>query len=180
MEVWTVYQGNSHSLELHAQRHIIGWIVLQVIPTWWKYGLCTRGIPIRLNRMPSVISSGESSLLQLSMSSFAIRSRASLLNTILQKSVLIMFDAFSNNIVNPCCQVQQSILLPDALFKSILRIFECCTIILQLLGKWATEKTVDRSTVHCWLITWQMASWSVKCPDVNDKHWRTVDGISLI
>ena len=29
-------------------------------------------------------------------------------------------------------------LLPNALYKLILRIFDCCTIILQLLGKRAT------------------------------------------
>ena len=31
-------------------------------------------------------------------------------------------------------------LLPNALYKLILRIFDCCTIILQLLSKRATEK----------------------------------------
>ena len=40
---------------------------------------------------------------------------------------------------------KQMILLPTALFKSILRIFDCCTMILQLLGKRATKKAVDRS-----------------------------------
>ena len=42
--------------------------------------------------------------------------------------------------------VYQRLLLPNALFKSILRIFDCCTTILQLLGKRATEKTVDLIT----------------------------------
>ena len=34
--------------------------------------------------------------------------------------------------------IQQFVLLPNALFKSALCIFDCCTIILQLLGKRAT------------------------------------------
>ena len=40
----------------------------------------------------------------------------------------------------------QQILLPNALLRSILRIFYCCMIILQLLGKWATEETVYQLT----------------------------------
>ena len=62
---------------------------------------------------------------------------------------------------------QSQLLLPNAPFISILLIFYCCTIILQLLGKRATEKTIDRSIVRYWLVTWQMTSWNVKCPDVR-------------
>ena len=59
-------------------------------------------------------------------------------------------------------------------------VFLLFPIILQLLGKRATAKTIDRSIVHYWLVTWQMTSRNVKCPDVNDVHRRTVDSISVI
>ena len=72
----------------------------------------------------------------------------------------------SGNVVHEVCRAQMTYF--D--YKSILCIFDCCTIILQLLGKWATEKTVDQSTVHCWQVTWQMTSWNFKCPDVRDEH----------
>ena len=39
-----------------------------------------------------------------------------------------------------CHPARYFFLLPNALYKLILRIFDCCTIILQLLGKRATEK----------------------------------------
>ena len=44
--------------------------------------------------------------------------------------------------------IKQNTLLPNALYKLILRILDCCTIILQLLSKRATEYTTDRSIVH--------------------------------
>ena len=72
------------------------------------------------------------------------------------------------------------LLLPNALFKSILHIFDCYTIILKLLGERGTVKTIDRSKVHYWLVKWQMTSRNVKSPDVNDKYWRIVDSVSMI
>ena len=43
-------------------------------------------------------------------------------------------------------KIRKLISLPNTIFKSILRIFACCSMIFQLLGKWATEKSVDMST----------------------------------
>ena len=74
----------------------------------------------------------------------------------------------------------QSTLLPNALFKSMLHIFDCYTIILQLLGERRTVKTIDRWIVHYWLVMWQMTSRNVKSPDVNDEYRRIVDSVSLI
>ena len=42
--------------------------------------------------------------------------------------------------------------------KSILRILDFCTVILRHLGKLVTGKNINRSTEHCWLVTWQMTS----------------------
>ena len=39
------------------------------------------------------------------------------------------------------------VLLPNTLFKSIILIFDCCTIILHLLGKREQKKTIDQSIV---------------------------------
>ena len=39
-------------------------------------------------------------------------------------------------------EVSYNVLLPNVLFKLILSIFDCCTIILQRLCMWATEKIV--------------------------------------
>ena len=71
-------------------------------------------------------------------------------------------------------------LLPNALFKSILHIFDCYTIIFQLLGERGTVKTIDRSIVNYWLVTWQMTSRNVKSPDVNDEYRHIVDNVSAI
>ena len=81
---------------------------------------------------------------------------------------------FQKYLLSPCNTLWRgyTVLLPNALCKSILLIFRLLHDNLQLLSKQATAKTVDHSTVHCWLIMWQMTSRKVKCPDVNDEHWR--------
>ena len=60
------------------------------------------------------------------------------------------------------------------------KFLNCYTIILQLLGERGTVKTIDRSIVHYWLVTWQMTSRNVIYPDVNYEYRRIVDSVSVI
>ena len=86
------------------------------------------------------------------------------------------------NVTSQKCTIDRLIVffITNALFKSILHIFDCYTIILQLLGERGTVKTIDRSIVHYWLVTWQMTSRNVKSPDVNAEYRRFVDIVSVI
>ena len=54
------------------------------------------------------------------------------------------------------------------------------TVVASLPTKQSRDVTANIPKVHYWLVTWQMTSRNVKCPDVNDEHRLTVDSVSVI